>query len=84
MVVHDVLEEDRGDEGVNRVPPVPEDFKRGLGDDGELGAHHHRVADRFLLRSLVVERVPRVGRVLAGGESGGQQETGCWGGESHD
>jgi hypothetical protein len=67
------LEEHRGDEGVDRVPAVFEHLQRSLGDDGELGAHHHRVADGLLFRSLVVERIPRVGRVLAGCETGGQQ-----------
>ena len=71
VVVHDVLEEHRGDECVDGVPAAPEHLQRGFGDDGELSTHHHRVADGLLFRSLVVERVPRVrpyigGQVLAG------------------
>ena len=77
VVVHDVLEEHRGHEGIDGVASVPEHLERGLGDDGELGAHHHRVADRLLLRPLVVERVPRVRPVLAGREAGGQQADAC-------
>jgi hypothetical protein len=63
VVVDDVLQEDRRDEGVDRVASPAKHVDGGLGDVGQLCAHHHAFARGDRLRSLVEARIAGVGDV---------------------
>ena len=61
MVVHDVLEERRGDGRIHGITTFTEDLERRLRDDVELRAHHHLVAYRFGFRALIEQRISGIG-----------------------